>query len=140
MRRAFERTTTIDAGPDEVWRTLVDWEAAPRWMGGVEAIAVDGPTAVGAQVTFTARGRERHSEIVEVEPGRRVVLRSTQGPVTADYTYEVAGDAPATTVTLLADCAVAGPMTVLAPLLRRAMARTDRDQLDHLRDVLEGAR
>lgn len=139
MRRAFEQTVTIKAPADRVWHALVDWEHAPRWMRGVDAMSADGPTAAGTHVTFSARGRVRRGEILVVEDGRRVALRSTQGPVTADYTYEVEQDEvdQRTRVSLTAGCEVRGPLGLLAPVLRRLMAHTDADQLDQLRHVVE---
>lgn len=134
---AFERTTTIAASPTQVWATLVDWEGAPRWMRGVERVSADGPPVPGTSITARTRGRDRPSRIVEVADGRRLVLRSAQGPVTADYAYAVQPDGDHTRVTLVATCEVRGVLALAAPLLRRVLARTDGDQLEDLRRVVE---
>jgi len=138
---AFTATTEVARPDDDVWAALTDWDRAEAWMSGVTGLEADGPTAVGTTLTFTTRRGQRRATITAVDPGRRLVLRSEQGPVTADYRYEVAPTAPGrTTVTLVADCAVRGPMAVLAPVLRRSLRRADGEQLEALRAVLEAPR
>lgn len=38
---------------------LVDWDDAARWMSGVEGLGAHGPTAVGTELVFTTRGKQR---------------------------------------------------------------------------------
>ncbi|MFB3119366.1 MAG: hypothetical protein ACE1Y2_02425 [Stenotrophomonas maltophilia] len=73
----------------DVWDALTDWSRAHEWMG-VEWIKADGETIAGTKLAFYARGKERLSEISECQPGRRVVLRSVHGGVSADYAYTLA--------------------------------------------------
>jgi hypothetical protein len=110
-----------------VWRQLTDWDRAAGWLG-VDALAADGPTAVGTGLRFTTRGRERLSTITAVDPGRSVTLRSVQGGVTADYTYEVAPEGAGTLLTLDADVRTRGWWGLLAPVVRAAIRRTDAGQ------------
>lgn len=137
MTTAFATETTIAADTATVWQRLTDWSTAPSWMAGVDDVVADGPTVPGTELTFAARGRHRTTTIVEVVDGRRVVLRSTQGPVTAEYAYEVEPDGDGSLVTLVADCTVHGPLRLVGPLVRRTLARTDGDQPDALREVVE---
>lgn len=138
MAQAFAVDERIDAPVPQVWETLTDWSRAPEWMKGVDRLSADGPTEVGTTLTFTARGKDRTSEIVEVTPGRAVTLRSTQGKVVADYRYRCRADGEATRVELVADCRTDGPlMTVLGPLLRYVIRRTDGGQLRALRQLVE---
>lgn len=138
MPIAFVAEESIAEPPDRVWRVLTDWEAAPRWMKGVDRLSADGPNAPGTKLTFHARGEDRGAEIVEYEEGRRLVLRSTQGNVTADYRYELepAGEGR-TDVTLTADCEIRGWLSLFGPLLRFVIRRTDGDQLEGLRVAVE---
>jgi uncharacterized protein YndB with AHSA1/START domain len=129
MTRAFTATREIDRPAEQVWAWLTDWDAAAGWLG-VDAIRADGPTAVGTTLTFTARGKERTSEISALAPGRSVTLRSRQGGVTADYTYGVEPAGPASRVTLVADVATRGAWALAGPMIRAAIRRTDRGQLD----------
>jgi hypothetical protein len=89
-----------------------------------------GPTSSGTRVVFTVRGRERTSEIVAVDPGRSVTLRSVQGGVTADYTYTCAPDGRGTRVTLVATCRISGRTRLLGPVVRTAIRRADSGQLE----------
>jgi uncharacterized protein YndB with AHSA1/START domain len=140
MRRAFETDTVIDRPVAEVWRELTDWERAPRWMAGIDAMTCDAGTAPGSTVTFRTRGRTRTSTITAVEPERALVLESVQGGVTARYAYSLRPADDRTAVRLTADVAAAGPWALLGPVVRGAIRRADAGQLDALRRVLEGGR
>ena len=138
MPTAFTTTEPIDAPPAAVWKVLTAWPGAPAWMKGIDTMSADGETAAGTELRFTTRGKERTARLIEVDPGRSLVMRSVQGPVAADYRYELAADGPDRTVaTLTADCTVRGVAGVFAPLLRFVMRRTDGDQLTHLRRAVE---
>ncbi len=140
MQRAFEAETVIDRPVAEVWRELTDWENAPRWMAGVDTMASDAGTAVGATITFRTRGKVRTSTISAVEPERSVTLDSVQGGVTARYRYRLEPSAGRTTVRLTADVVAGGRWALLGPVLRVAIRRADAGQLDALRGLLEGQR
>ena len=129
MTEVFTAETTIDRPVDTVWARLVDWDAAARWMPGVQALRADGPTAPGTTLVFTSRGRDRVGQIAAVEPGRSITLRSQQGGVVADYVYACAPDGAGTRVRLVADCRMAGPVRLLGPVIRYAIRRADGDQL-----------
>jgi len=110
------------------------------WLvGGIEGLRADGPTEVGTTLTFTARGKERTSEITAVDDGRSVTLRSSQGNATADYAYGCRPDGDGgTLVTLVADCRTEGVVLgAVAPLLRMMMKRSDGGQLESLKAVVE---
>jgi carbon monoxide dehydrogenase subunit G len=129
---AFTASATIDRPAAEVWDRLTDWPAAPAWMPGVDSIRVSGP-----ELTFRARGRERTGRVEIVEPGRTVVLHSSQGGVTAAYTYTCRPDGHRTTVTLVADCRAGGVWRPFAGLLRLAIRRADGGQVAALKRTIE---
>lgn len=129
MTTAFTATTTVGHPVGTVWERLVDWDTAHRWMPGVGAVRAEGPVAAGSTVVFTSRGKERRATIAALEPGRSITLRSVQGGVTADYTYECVADGPATRVGLMADCSMTGPVRLLAPVIRYAIRRADGGQM-----------
>jgi uncharacterized protein YndB with AHSA1/START domain len=131
MVQAFTATRLVDRPVDEVWRRLSDWDRAAGWLG-VDSIHADGPTQVGTTLRFVARGKERTSEIAVLDPGRTITLRSRQSGVTADYSYAVEPSGTGTRVTLVADVVTRGAWVFLAPLIRAAIRRTDRGQLDAL--------
>ena len=89
MSHAFSVEEIIGQPVPQVWAALTDWPNAHRWMPGIDKITADGDTAEGTQLTFRARGKDRSSTIERCVAGESMVLRSVQGGVTADYTYEV---------------------------------------------------
>jgi uncharacterized protein YndB with AHSA1/START domain len=81
----FEAEATIDRSPDEIWTYAADILRHPDWMTVADARVLHG------QGTETgARGRERlilgpfkwdvEFEVVEAEPGRRLVWRAVNDP------------------------------------------------------------
>jgi carbon monoxide dehydrogenase subunit G len=141
MKPAFTDEQAIGAAPEAVWTALTEWEAAPQWMPGVASMRADGPLAVGTVLRFVARGKERTSTVAALEPGRAITLRSVAGGVTADYAYSVrpAGRAGSSLVSLDAQVTTNGVMTLLAPVIRSAIAKEDGAQLTRLKAWVEGA-
>lgn len=133
MVQAFAVTQTIDRPVELVWKHLTNWAGAPAWMPGVESMHADGET-----ISFRTRGKEQTSTITELTPEQSVTLTSTQGPVTAVYTYTLERlAADRTRISLVADIDVRGPLGLTAPALRRAIKRTDSVQLDRLKQHIE---
>ena len=135
MTTAFTVSTVVDRPPAEVWRRLTDWDNAAGWLG-VDRVGAADPTAVGTRLRVHTRGKERLSEITDLDPGRSVTLRSQQGGVTADYTYTVEASDPGSRLTLVADVATRGAWALAGPAIRAAIRRTDRRQVDALARVL----
>ena len=96
----FEVEDRIDRSAAEVWRHLTEPDLMAAWMTSVDGLrtADGGPLRDGTRLVFTVRGAERESEVVEFETERLLSLRSTQGPVTATYRYELQPIDAATTV------------------------------------------
>lgn len=139
MGTAIDTEVVIDRPIDVVWRTMTAWDRAGAWMSGVERLEADGETVVGTRLTFRARGKDRPSELVAVEPGRSVTLRSTQGGVTADYRYALTPEGDdRTRARLVAECRADGAWQLVGPLLRMAIRRTDGGQMAALKATVEG--
>ena len=140
MAQTFAVDEVIQRPAPQVWEALTDWTNAHRWMPGIEGITAEGETAEGTKLTFRARGADRTSTIVQCDVGRLIVLRSVQGGVTADYTYEVheQGEGSAQ-VTLVANCQITGLWwSLVSPLLRIAIRFSDGKQLRLLKAMVEG--
>jgi uncharacterized protein YndB with AHSA1/START domain len=131
MSSAFSVTRQVDRPVEQVWRQLTDWERAAGWLG-VDSIRADGATQVGTTLRFVTRGKERTSEIADLDPGRSITLRSQQGGVTADYRYTVEPAGSGSRVSLTADVRTRGAWTLLGPMIRAAIRKTDSGQLDAL--------
>ena len=141
MKTAFTDEQTIDAAPGSVWAALTDWSVAAHWMPGVESMRADGPLAVGTVLYFVARGKERTSTVAVLESGTALTLRSVVGGVTADYAYSVEPGAAADSSLVRLDAQVGthGVMTLLAPVIRGAIAKEDGVQLARLKSWVETA-
>ena len=94
MSKGFNVMERIDRSPEEVWAYLTDFRNAKDWMTGIENLAAKGggPLELGTRLSFTARGKERETRVTAFEPGRQIALTSTQGGVTATYSYALAPD------------------------------------------------
>lgn len=117
---------------------------APAWYSNIKAVSWETapPLAVGSKVAFKAQFLGRTLayvyEFTELEPGRRLVMRTAQGPFPMQTTYTwSAADGGFTRMTLrntgtpAGFSAVAG--LVMAPMMRRAM----RKDLAKLKFLLE---
>ncbi|GEK21909.1 SRPBCC family protein [Cellulomonas xylanilytica] len=137
MTTAIDTTTAIAAPPVAVWAALTDWSLASRWMPGVTTMT--GAVEQGAVVTFTVRGKERTAVVETLDAPRTLALLSRSGPVTAVYTYTLTATPSGTDLHLLADVTVRGPLSLLAGLIRGAVAKEDGVQPENLREVVEPA-
>ena len=80
----------VPAGPEEVWRVVVDWPGQRRWMLGTR---VQGGQGLGAKVTArTDAGPLAFTDtmvITDWDPPRRCVVRHTGRVVRGDGIFEV---------------------------------------------------
>jgi uncharacterized protein YndB with AHSA1/START domain len=107
----------------------VEWETSPR-------------VEVGARMAFVAQFLGKRLaytyEIVEYEPGARLVMRTAQGPFPMETTYTwSAVDATSTRMTLRNRGEPSGFARITAPLMAAAMRRANRKDLARLKALLE---
>ena len=140
MSKGFNVKERIDRPPEEVWAYLTDFRNAKHWMTGIENLAPKGrgPLEIGTRLSFTARGKERETRVTALEPGRQIALTSTQGGVTATYSYALAPDGDGTEVTLEAVCQATGAWRLLHPVIALAMKHSDSSQLANLKSAMSG--
>ena len=117
---------------------------APEWYDNIDSVEwkTDGRVEVGARIAFVARflGRrlEYTYELVEVEPGTRLVMRTSEGPFPMETTYTwVAIDESSTRMTLRNRGEPSGFSKLLAPLMAPAMRRANKKDLAKLTSILE---
>ena len=137
-------STEIDRPVREVSAYAGDPANAPEWYANIDSVRweSDPVVAVGARATFVARflGRilEYTYEIVELVPGRRLVMRTAQGPFPMETTYtweELQHDR--TAMTLRNRGEPAGFSKLVAPFMASAMRRTNTKDLLALKSRLE---
>jgi uncharacterized membrane protein len=134
----------IGAPRDEVAAYAADPGHAPEWYVNIDSVRwqTPPPVRVGARVTFVARflGRtlEYTYEITELEPGRKLVMRTAEGPFPMETTYaweDAAGGA--TRMTLRNRGEPAGFSSLVAPFITMAMRRANKNDLAKLKSILE---
>lgn len=121
-----------------------DPDNAPRWYVNIEAVEwrTDPPVRVGSRIAFIAhflgRRLEYVYEVVEFEPGRRMVMRTAAGPFPMETSYTwSAEDASSTTMVLRNRGAPSGFAALIAPFVGMAMRRANRTDLKRLKQILE---
>jgi len=135
---------TIDRPVDQVAAYAADPTNAPEWYANIDSVEwnTPPPAATGSSVAFVARflGRrlEYTYELVELEPGERLVMRTRQGPFPMEttYTWQAAGDR-STRMTLRNRGEPSGFSKAAAVVMRPAMRRANRKDLTNLKRIVE---
>src|SRR5207302_7737049 len=117
----------------------------PAWYKNIKAIEwqTSPPAVVGSRIRFRAQflGRtlDYTYEVRALQPGRRFVMATAQGPFPMEttYTWEDAPDG-ATKMTLRNRGVPSGFAAVTAPVMTRAMRRANESDLRRLKAILEG--
>jgi uncharacterized membrane protein len=129
---------------EEVAGYAADPSNAPRWYAAIDAVEwrTEPKVETGARVAFVARflGRrlEYTYELVEVEPGVRLVMRTAQGPFPMETTYTWTAVGPTSTRMALRNRGEpAGFSRLVAPFLAAAIRRANRKDLARLAALRE---
>ena len=130
-------TVRIKAPAERAWQLLSDINSWPRWQPDLAYAHLHGPAAVGSRFDWSSSGYLRiHSTITTAEPGQafgwsgwsfgafavhnwRFVRRDGYTEVTAEETME------------------GWLVTLLQPLLQRALDRGNARWLTYLREIAE---
>ena len=128
----------------EVSAFAADPANAPAWYKNIKAIEwlTPPPVDVGSRVQFRAeflgRTLEYSYEVRELEPGRRLMMTTAQGPFPMEttYTWEDAADG-ATRMSIRNRGEPSGFAAVTAPVITRAMRRASEADLKRLKKLLE---
>ena len=138
--------TVIRRPPHEVAGYAGDPGNAPDWYSNIRSVEwlTSPPVAVGSRLAFVASFLGRRLaytyEVVEFEPGRRLVMRTADGPFPMEttYTWEPAAEG-ASRMTLRNRGRPSGFARVTAPAMAVAMRRANTADLARLKDLLEAS-
>jgi uncharacterized membrane protein len=128
----------------EVSAFAADPDNATAWYKNIKAVDWESPppAVVGSRIRFSAQflGRtlDYTYEVRELEPGRRFVMATAQGPFPMETTYtweDAPGDA--TKMTLRNRGEPSGFAAVAAPVMARAMRKANEADLQRLKSLLE---
>ena|SRR5215217_2748286 len=134
MRRATVSRGTRSTTPND-----------PEWIGAIREtrLVTEAPFGVGAQVervgTFLGKRIEYVNEVVELDPDRRLVMRSVKAPFPMTVTYEF-DDEPGggTRMRIRTEGDASGFYRLAGPLLDRAVKRGVGQDLKRLKQRVEG--
>lgn len=129
---------------DEVSAFAVDPSNATAWYKNIKAVEWETPppVVVGSRVRFGAQflGRtlDYTYEVRELDPGRRLVMATEQGPFPMETTYTWEDAAVGSTrMTLRNRGEPSGFAVVTTPVMTRAMHRANMADLRRLKALLE---
>src|SRR4051794_13600534 len=135
--------TVIDRPVDDVAAFAADPTNAPRWYGNIESVRwrTSPPLAIGSRLDFVAHFLGRKLvytyEVTAWEPGRRLVMQTSEGPfpMATTYTWTAAGER--TRMQLRNQGEPSGFASVATPLVAAATRRANRQDLAALKRLLE---
>ncbi|WP_327255848.1 SRPBCC family protein [Streptomyces sp. NBC_01244] len=140
-------TEAVIAAPcDRVAAYAADPTHAPQWYANISSATwlTPPPVAVGSRVAFVARFLGRRLaytyEITAYEPGRRLVMRTAEGPFPMEttYTWEPYGEgSDHTRMTLRNRGEPRGFAALGATVMAAAMRRAQHKDLAELKALLE---
>ena len=118
-----------------------------RWikaLTSVRRLDGDGPVGAGTRVervaSFLGRRIEYVNEIVALEPGRRLAMRSVKAPFPMEVTYELEDAPRGTRMRIRAGGEAGGFYRVAGPLLGAAVRRGIEKDLSELKRLMEAER
>jgi uncharacterized protein YndB with AHSA1/START domain len=140
-----EVTRRVAAPPEQVFATLADAWTYPLWVVGASHMRAVDPEfpAVGSRLHHSVGSWplliEDTTEVVEVEPGRRLVLHGRAWPTgVARIEIELLPASGGTTVRM-SERAISGPATLIPATVQSLMlVPRNREALSRLEDVVHG--
>ena len=127
----------------EPLRWFNDSAEHPPWIKALAEVRLLGepPLRVGSRVLrvahFLGRRIEYINEVVELEPGTRLAMRSVKAPFPMSVVYEFEEAGEATLMRIRAQGDADGFYRLAASVLSRAVKRTIAADLRRLKNVLE---
>jgi uncharacterized membrane protein len=136
----------INRPRDHVAAYAGDPSNAPQWYVNIKSVEwkTPPPIEVGSKLAFVASFLGRRLaytyEVVDLVPGRRLVMLTAEGPFPMEttYTWDAVGEGR-TRMTLRNRGEASGFSKVAVPFMATAMRRANRKDLANLKTLLERA-
>jgi uncharacterized protein YndB with AHSA1/START domain len=144
MRIDVLTETIIERPRVDVARYAADPDNAPQWYVNIKRVEwkTAPPLRIGSEVAFVAAFLGRRLaytyRIAELEPDRRLVMRTAEGPFPMETTYEwesVANNGTRMRLRNRGDAV--GFATIVAPFMSWSIRRANRKDLARLKQLLE---
>jgi uncharacterized protein YndB with AHSA1/START domain len=133
IAKPVDKVSTYAANPDN----------APAWYENITRVEWKTPPvlAEGSKIAFVAQFLGKRMaytyDIVEYVPGRRLVMRTAEGPFPMETTYTWEAVPGGTRMTLRNKGIPTGFSVLVAPFMRMAMRRANQKDLVALKRLLE---
>jgi uncharacterized protein YndB with AHSA1/START domain len=139
-----EQTFTVARPPEAVFDEVTDPAKLATWQTSKTAVTplTDGPPRLGSRVRERTRapgGREFEQvvEFTEFDRPRRLRAHVVEGPQPIDGTWSFSPDGDGTRVDFVAEGRLRGPARLLAPVVKRVLARQFAGYHENLRRNVE---
>ena len=137
--------STIARRREDVAAFAMEAENDTRWIGGISSARrlTQGPTAVGTRVErvahFLGRRVEYEMEVVELVPGKRIVMHSIRSPFPMRVTYSFEDRDAATTARVRVEGGPEGFYKIAGGLMAPAVKRNIQADVKRLKQIMESA-
>jgi len=130
----------IERPREEVAAYAAAWRNDEEWIGALDEVRLvqEEPLQVARVASFVGKRIEYVNEVVEHDPGRRLVMRSVEAPfpMTVTYEFEDAGEG-GSVMRIRTQGDASGFYRIAGPLLSRAVKRGLERDLGQLKERLE---
>jgi uncharacterized protein YndB with AHSA1/START domain len=139
---SYEETIEVEVPREEAFDYVADLTTAPEWDPGIRSSKQldEGPTRVGSafEVVAEFRGKPQtfRYEVLELDPGRRLVIRGESEKAISDDTITFADAGGETVITYGSVLRLKGISRVAEPFLAGTFAKLGKVALEGLERTL----
>jgi uncharacterized protein YndB with AHSA1/START domain len=135
---SYEETIEVEVPREEAFAYVADFTTAAEWDPGIRSSKRldEGPTRVGSAFEVVAEFRDKPQtfryEVLELDPGRRIVIRGESDKATSDDTITFVDAGGKTVIAYGSVLGLKGLYRVAEPFLGGTFAKMGKDALEGL--------